>query len=74
MIEFQKGGLPYAHFFIILKTNAKLIALESFDTVVCVEFPNRTEKLYLVVTKHMLHGPCGHLNLNNVCMKKKWKI
>lgn len=62
-------------FFIILKTNAKLIAPESFDTVVCVELPNRTEneKLYLVVTKHMLHGPCGNLNLNNVCMKKNEK-
>lgn len=72
MIEFQKGGLPYAHFFIILKTNAKLIALESFDTVVCVELPNQTknEKLYSAIIKHMLHSLCSHLNLNNVWWKK----
>ena len=23
-----------------------------------------------MVAKHMMHGPCGSLNLKNVCMKK----
>ena len=73
VIEFKKWGLQHAHFLIILKTNAKLIAPESFDRVACVELPNKTthENLYLAVIRHMLHGPCGYLNLNNVCMKKK---
>ena len=64
----HKRGLPHAHFFIILKTNTKLIALESFDIVACVGLPNKTknEKLYLTIIKHMLHSLCGHLNLNNV--------
>ena len=73
VIEFKKWGLQHAHFLIILKTNAKLIAPESFDRVACVELPNKTthENLYLAVIRHMIHGPCGYLNLNNVCMKKK---
>ena len=59
VIEFQKRGLPHAHFLIILKTNAKLIALESFDEIVCAEISNQTENenLYLAVIRNMIHGP-----------------
>ena len=71
VIEFQKRGLPHAHFLIILKTSAKLIAPESFNEIFYAEIPNITknENLYLVVIRHMIHGPCGDPNINNICMK-----
>ena len=73
MAEFKKRGLSHAHFLIILKTNAKLTAHESFDKIVCAEIPNRdeNESLHLVVARHMIHGPFGPLKLNNICMKKE---
>ena len=74
VVEFQKRGLPHAHFLIILKLNSKLIASKSFDAIVYAEILAiiENEILYLVVTRHMMHDPCGYLNLNNVSMKKKW--
>ncbi|GJT32310.1 ATP-dependent DNA helicase PIF1-like protein [Tanacetum coccineum] len=45
---------------------------EEYDEVVSAEIPNETDHphLHRMVVKHMLHGPCGELNPNNVCMKK----
>ena len=72
VVEFQKRGLPHAHFLIILKSNAKIHAPESFDRFVSAEIPdkNGNEYLYRVVIKHMIHRPCGNLNPTNVCMTK----
>ena len=71
VIEFQKRGLQHAYFFIILKSNAKIINPESFTRIVLVELPNINKNVYLhsVVIKHMMHGPCGDLNSTNICMK-----
>ena len=48
----------------------KLTAPKSFDEIVFAEIPAIIENkiLYLAVTRHMMHDPCGYLNLNN--MKK----
>ena len=75
VIEFQKRGLPHAHFLLILKSNSKIINPETFDKIVSAELPNNYENKCLrkTVVKHMMHGPCGHLNPNNVCMQKKGK-
>lgn len=72
-IEFQKRGLPHAHFLLILNDDFKLITLESYDQVVSAELPDINENPYLhkLVKKHMMHGPCGYLNPTNSCMKKK---
>lgn len=72
VIEFQKRGLPHAHFLIILKAQCKMYRPEEYDQVVSAEIPNEKHNphLYKMVVKHMLHGPCGILNLSNVCMKK----
>ncbi|KAL5539169.1 hypothetical protein UlMin_042948 [Ulmus minor] len=68
VIEFQKRGLPHAHFLIILKSNSKIIAPEAFDRFVSAEIPNINQYPYLhsTVIKHMMHGPCGDLNPNNI--------
>ncbi|XP_027169382.1 uncharacterized protein LOC113769103 [Coffea eugenioides] len=73
VIEFQKRGLPHAHFLIILKPNSKLYSLDSYDQIVSAELPDEgTHKhLFKMVRKHMMHGPCGSKNPNNVCMQGK---
>ena len=72
MIEFQKRGLPHAHFLIILKANSKIFVPEDFDKILSAELLNinTNSHLYTSVVKHMMHGPCRNLNRNNVCMNK----
>ncbi|XP_019238957.1 PREDICTED: uncharacterized protein LOC109219012 [Nicotiana attenuata] len=72
-IEFQKRGLPHAHFLIILKDEYKLLTPEAYDRVVCAEIPDsdKNDYLFSVVTKHMMHGPCGSLNPKCPCMKNR---
>ncbi|KAL5543450.1 hypothetical protein UlMin_007234 [Ulmus minor] len=75
VIEFQKRGLPHAHFLIILKSNSKIIAPEAFDRFVSAKIPNINQYPYLhsTVIKHMMHGPCRDLNPSNICMKNNGK-
>ncbi|XP_070020600.1 uncharacterized protein [Nicotiana sylvestris] len=70
-IEFQKRGLPHAHFLIILVDEHKLLTPESYDKFVCAELldSKNDRDLYSLVIKHMIHGPCGKLNPTNICMK-----
>ncbi|PKU86419.1 hypothetical protein MA16_Dca025242 [Dendrobium catenatum] len=72
VIEFQKRGLPHAHFLIILKTAFKITVPVQFDRIVSAELPDpsKYKRLHELVVKHMMHGPCGNLNKNNACMKK----
>ncbi|XP_027077088.2 uncharacterized protein [Coffea arabica] len=75
VIEFQKRGLPHAHFLIILKQGSKMFSPEAYDRIVSAELPDPKESpyLYSLVIKHMLHGPCGTLNPNNPCMRQNGK-
>nr|XP_016509877.1 PREDICTED: uncharacterized protein LOC107827294 [Nicotiana tabacum] len=72
-IEFQKRGLPHAHFLIILDEKYKILTPEAYDQFVCAELPDpkRNSALFKLVTQHMLHGPCGQLNPASPSMKKK---
>ncbi|XP_021719079.1 uncharacterized protein LOC110686798 [Chenopodium quinoa] len=46
--------------------------LDDFDKFVCAETPSsENEYLREIVIKHMMHGPCGHLNPECPCMKHK---
>ncbi|XP_060960950.1 uncharacterized protein LOC133031465 [Cannabis sativa] len=71
VIEHQKRGLPHAHFLIILQSDWRLHAPESFDEIVSAEIPDKTTNMHLhnAVVKHMMHGPCGDLNRSSVFMK-----
>ena len=71
VIEFQKRGLPHAHFLLIMQSDYKLTCPEQYDTVISAELPNKDKypELREMVVKHMMHGPCGSLNRNNPCMK-----
>lgn len=69
-IEFQKRGLPHCHFLGTLEE--KLREIKDIDrAIIAAEIPDQNEdpKLYSLVAQHMLHGPCGSLNPNNVCMR-----
>ena len=59
-IEFQKRGLPHAHILITLQSGYKPKDPASIDKIVCAEIPDKTEnpKLYDIITKVMIHGPC----------------
>ncbi|XP_075099375.1 uncharacterized protein LOC107802678 [Nicotiana tabacum] len=72
-IEFQKRGLPHAHFLIILTNEYKLLTPESYDNIVRAELPDckAEETLYKLILQHMMHGPCGKLNPTNSCMQQK---
>ncbi|KAL5560737.1 hypothetical protein UlMin_036948 [Ulmus minor] len=73
VIEFQKRGLPHAHFLIILKSNSKIIAPEAFDTFVSAEIPNINQYPYLhsTVIKHMMHGP---LKVRGHYLDNQWVV
>jgi hypothetical protein len=64
VIEFQKRGLPHSHILIWLADEDKPRTTTDFDTIVCAEIPNPEINpiLFGIVTKHMIHGPCGHIN------------
>ncbi|KAL4590785.1 hypothetical protein LXL04_003728 [Taraxacum kok-saghyz] len=72
VVEFQKRGLPHAHFLLILAPRHKMYNAEEYDEIVSAEIPcaNTNPHLFKMVKKHMFHGPCGTLNPDNVCMKK----
>ncbi|GAA0155634.1 hypothetical protein LIER_13322 [Lithospermum erythrorhizon] len=48
-----------------------LLTPEAYDRMVCAELPYKNEDpyLYSLVVRHMMHGPCGELNPESVCMK-----
>ncbi|XP_053112177.1 uncharacterized protein LOC128327402 [Hemicordylus capensis] len=71
VIEFQKRGLPQAHILLTLDTKNKIRTKDDIDRYVHAEIPSKnvSPKLYKIVTKHVIHGPCGTLNPHAPCMK-----
>jgi hypothetical protein len=69
-IEWQKRGLPHAHILIWLKNK---IRLAEIDNVISAEIPNPEEdpELFEIISKSMIHGPCGPFNPRSPCMKDK---
>nr|XP_033797247.1 uncharacterized protein LOC117359137 [Geotrypetes seraphini] len=67
-IEWQKRGLPHSHNLIWLRDK---IQPNQIDDVISAELPDPDQDpdLYAVITKNMIHGPCGYLNPSSPCMK-----
>ncbi|CAN6856169.1 unnamed protein product, partial [Brassica oleracea] len=70
-IEFQKRDLPHAHILLWFGNSTRTPSAEEVDEIISAELPNKEEDpvAYDLVTKHMIHGPCGLLNLNSPCME-----
>jgi hypothetical protein len=71
VIEFQKRGLPHAHILIILHPEDKPKTVEDINSIVCAEIPDPDQQphLYSIITKCMVHGPCGATRPSARCMK-----
>ncbi|GBN87292.1 hypothetical protein AVEN_145953-1 [Araneus ventricosus] len=70
-IEFQKRGMPHAHILIVLRAADKFSTSEQIDKFVRAEIPSSIENLRLheIVTKCLMHGPCGIDNPEAHCME-----
>jgi hypothetical protein len=73
VVEFQKRGLPHAHFLLIMTGKYKYTCPEQYDRIISAELPNKHKypELYKLVVKHMMHGPCGALNRYCPCTKNR---
>ncbi|PWZ34005.1 hypothetical protein Zm00014a_020355 [Zea mays] len=70
VVEFQKRGLPHAHFLLIMQRKYKLTCPEQYDLLISAEIPDKKyPELRKMVIKHMMHGPCGSLNPICPCTK-----
>lgn len=72
VVEFQKRGLPHAHLLLTLASGSKLRTAHAIDGVVSATIPDFEEepRLYALVRKHMVHGPCGDNNPMCPCMRE----
>jgi hypothetical protein len=70
-IEFQKRGYPHIHILVFLALIARLKNAEDIDRAISAQIPDpeKYPKLYELVTKLMVHNPCGAANPNAPCMK-----
>ncbi len=70
VIEYQKRGLPHAHFLIILADGSKLREPRDIDTIISAEILDvALSQLLSVVKSCMIHGPCGSLNKKAPCLE-----
>ena len=62
--------MPHIHILLILHDESKPRTPESIDKIVCAEIPDQliNPELFQVITKNNIHGPCGNVNRNCVCM------
>ena len=70
-IEFQKRGLPHAHLILFLADANKPRTTQDIDRLVSAEIPDPQVQpgFHDTVKRHMMHGPCGDLDPDCVCME-----
>ena len=71
-VEFQKCGLPHVHILLTLKPEDRGMNVIETDRVVSVEIPDEEQfpSLLEKVKNYFIHGPCGKLNPNVVCIEE----
>jgi len=70
-VEFQERGLPHLHALFFVREEDKPRTPADVDKRVVAQLPdaNVDPEYFLLVKKHMIHGPCGSLNPKHYCMK-----
>lgn len=68
-IEWQKRGHPHAHILIWLKEPLPAHRVDEFKSA---EIPNSQgdPELFRIITKQIVHGPCGSINPSSSCRRK----
>jgi hypothetical protein len=68
-IEFQKRGLPHVHLILWLQKDKPLEA-EQIHALISAQLPDPSNDPtgFDVVSRFMIHGPCGPLNASSSCM------
>ncbi|GKB18818.1 DNA helicase [Tanacetum coccineum] len=71
-IEFQKRGLLHCHTLLWVDSSSKIQDAYQIDDYISAELPDPVEdpKGYKVVSKLMMHGPCGVANPSASCTEK----
>ncbi|XP_023247714.1 uncharacterized protein LOC111643757, partial [Copidosoma floridanum] len=66
-VEWQKRGLPHVHILLWLKTK---IQPDEIDKIISAELPDPQQDplLFSIISKSMIHGPCGEFNMASPCM------
>ncbi|GJX60495.1 DNA helicase [Tanacetum coccineum] len=70
-IEFQKRGLPYCHTLLLIESRNTLKDATQIDEYISAEIPDLVQdpRGYKLVTKLMMHDPCGSANLDASCIQ-----
>lgn len=69
-IEWQKRGMPHMHLLLTVAEHDKPLTSEAVDRVVSAHLPpQNNEALFDLVTKYMIHGPCGEIDPTRTCME-----
>ena len=71
-IEYQKRGLPHLHLLLFLNPGQNIDTQDKIDQIISAELPSKQSdpELCDIVTRNMVHGPCGDLNPRPPCMAK----
>ncbi|KAI3505740.1 hypothetical protein L1887_27949 [Cichorium endivia] len=70
-IEFQKRGLPHCHTLVWVSPSSHIKGPADVDKYISAELPDSITDplLYNTITTCMIHGPCGLLNPQSICMR-----
>ena len=70
-IEFQKRGLPHMHLLLALSHDDRPTTAEQVDSVIKASWsdPDSEPRLFEIVKRCMVHGPCGRAKPDAACMR-----